>query len=50
MNFKLAALMFLCTSFLQLSKDMLDEEEDINYSWIREYHWDVCCECPLTGQ
>ncbi|XP_077248183.1 protein PAF1 homolog isoform X2 [Tasmannia lanceolata] len=25
----------------ELSKDMYDEHEDIQYSWIREYHWDV---------
>lgn len=26
----------------QLSKDIYDENEDVSYSWIREYHWDVC--------
>ncbi|KAL6002332.1 hypothetical protein ACLOJK_034263 [Asimina triloba] len=25
----------------ELSKDMYDESEDIQYSWVREYHWDV---------
>ncbi|CAN4086873.1 unnamed protein product [Withania somnifera] len=25
----------------ELSKDMYDENEDISYSWVREYHWDV---------
>ncbi|KAF9690098.1 hypothetical protein SADUNF_Sadunf01G0160500 [Salix dunnii] len=25
----------------EISKDMHDENEDISYSWIREYHWDV---------
>ncbi|CAL0324103.1 unnamed protein product [Lupinus luteus] len=25
----------------ELSKDIYDENEDISYSWIREYHWDV---------
>ncbi|CAL1378278.1 unnamed protein product [Linum trigynum] len=25
----------------ELSKDMFDEDEDISYSWIREYNWDV---------
>ncbi|XP_050235076.1 protein PAF1 homolog [Mercurialis annua] len=25
----------------ELSKDMFDENEDISYNWIREYHWDV---------
>lgn len=28
--------------FLQLSKDLDDETEDIQYSWLREYHWEVC--------
>lgn len=26
----------------QLSKDIYDENEDISYSWVREYNWDVC--------
>lgn len=26
---------------LQLSKDMYDENEDISFSWVREYHYDV---------
>ncbi|RDY00022.1 Protein PAF1-like protein, partial [Mucuna pruriens] len=25
----------------ELSKDIYDENEDVSYSWIREYHWDV---------
>ncbi|OIW09021.1 hypothetical protein TanjilG_05997 [Lupinus angustifolius] len=25
----------------ELSKDIYDETEDISYSWVREYHWDV---------
>ncbi|KAG0473328.1 hypothetical protein HPP92_015185 [Vanilla planifolia] len=25
----------------ELSKDIYDDNEDISYSWIREYHWDV---------
>ncbi|KAL4186832.1 hypothetical protein AMTRI_Chr09g36040 [Amborella trichopoda] len=25
----------------ELTKDMYDEHEDIDFSWIREYHWDV---------
>ncbi|CAN1168347.1 Protein PAF1 homolog [Linum perenne] len=25
----------------ELSKDMFDEHEDISYSWIREYNWDI---------
>lgn len=26
----------------QLEKDIYDETEDISYSWVREYHYDVC--------
>lgn len=26
----------------QLEKDIYEENEDVSYSWIREYHWDVC--------
>jgi len=26
----------------QLTKDTYDESEDVTYSWVREYHWDVC--------
>lgn len=29
-------------NLLQLSKDIYDENEDISYTWVREYHWDVC--------
>ncbi|PKI58262.1 hypothetical protein CRG98_021344 [Punica granatum] len=36
---KFLAYMVPCTD--ELAKDMLDEEEDINYSWAREYNWDV---------
>ncbi|VFQ92948.1 unnamed protein product [Cuscuta campestris] len=25
----------------ELEKDMFDENEDISYTWVREYHWDV---------
>lgn len=25
----------------ELSKDIYDENEDISFSWVREYHWDV---------
>nr|GEW90224.1 protein PAF1 homolog [Tanacetum cinerariifolium] len=25
----------------ELSKDIYDEDEDISYTWVREYHWDV---------
>ena len=38
--------MLLC----QLSKDMHDENEDISYTWVREYLWDVCtlAQCHLS--
>jgi hypothetical protein len=26
---------------LQLARD-LDDEDDVQYSWLREYHWEVC--------
>ncbi|XP_042487246.1 protein PAF1 homolog [Macadamia integrifolia] len=25
----------------ELSKDLYDENEDLTYTWVREYHWDV---------
>ncbi|KAJ1388736.1 RNA polymerase II associated factor Paf1 [Sesbania bispinosa] len=25
----------------ELSKDIYDENEEVSYSWVREYHWDV---------
>ncbi|XP_058743616.1 protein PAF1 homolog [Vicia villosa] len=25
----------------ELSKDIYNEDEEVNYSWVREYHWDV---------
>ncbi|WJX91963.1 hypothetical protein P8452_73674 [Trifolium repens] len=25
----------------ELSKDIYDEDEEVSYSWVREYHWDV---------
>ncbi|KAJ4952653.1 hypothetical protein NE237_029485 [Protea cynaroides] len=25
----------------EISKDLYDESEDISYTWVREYHWDV---------
>ncbi|CAK7356759.1 unnamed protein product [Dovyalis caffra] len=34
-------LAYMAPSSGELSKDMHDENEDISYSWIREYHWDV---------
>lgn len=40
-----AALLFNSSVYVlwsQLSKDMYDEHEDISFSWVREYHYDVC--------
>ncbi|KAB5574282.1 hypothetical protein DKX38_001476 [Salix brachista] len=34
-------LAYMVPSLDEISKDMHDENEDISYSWIREYHWDV---------
>ncbi|MBA0829829.1 hypothetical protein Goarm_014407 [Gossypium armourianum] len=34
-------LAYMVPSLGELSKDMYDEHEDITYSWVREYHWDV---------
>ncbi|KAF8402945.1 hypothetical protein HHK36_011038 [Tetracentron sinense] len=34
-------LAYMVPSPNELSKDMYDEQEDISYSWVREYHWDV---------
>ncbi|KAL2493158.1 Protein PAF1-like protein [Abeliophyllum distichum] len=34
-------LAYMVPSVGELKKDMDDENEDISYSWIREYHWDV---------
>ncbi|XP_022715033.1 protein PAF1 homolog [Durio zibethinus] len=34
-------LAYMVPSLDELSKDMYDEHEDISYSWVREYHWDV---------
>ncbi|XP_039070811.1 protein PAF1 homolog isoform X2 [Hibiscus syriacus] len=34
-------LAYMVPSVDELSKDMYDEHEDISYSWVREYHWDV---------
>lgn len=45
MNLLLGDLMFYVYSFYfllwQLSKDIYDEQEDVAFSWVREYHWDV---------
>jgi len=35
----------MCYQFMllcQLSKDIHDENEEISYTWVREYLWDVC--------
>ncbi|KAK6914823.1 RNA polymerase II associated factor Paf1 [Dillenia turbinata] len=34
-------LAYMAPSPDELSKDIYDEQEDISYSWVREYHWDV---------
>lgn len=34
-------LAYMVPSPNELSKDIYDEREDVSYSWIREYHWDV---------
>ncbi|EEF46384.1 protein PAF1 homolog [Ricinus communis] len=34
-------LAYMAPSPNELSKDMYDENEDISYNWVREYHWDV---------
>lgn len=34
-------LAYMVPSVDELSKDIYDENEDISYSWLREYHWDV---------
>ncbi|GJY16790.1 protein PAF1 [Tanacetum coccineum] len=34
-------LAYMVPSVGELSKDIYDEGEDISYTWVREYHWDV---------
>ncbi|KAK1434168.1 hypothetical protein QVD17_11086 [Tagetes erecta] len=34
-------LAYMVPSVGELSKDVYDENEDISYTWVREYHWDV---------
>ncbi|KAI3806849.1 hypothetical protein L1987_22764 [Smallanthus sonchifolius] len=34
-------LAYMVPSIGELSKDIYDENEDISYTWVREYHWDV---------
>uniref|UniRef100_A0A1J3HWX5 RNA polymerase II-associated factor 1-like protein n=1 Tax=Noccaea caerulescens TaxID=107243 RepID=A0A1J3HWX5_NOCCA len=34
-------LAYMVPSLGELSKDMHDENEDISYTWVREYNWDV---------
>ncbi|EOA33261.1 hypothetical protein CARUB_v10022183mg [Capsella rubella] len=34
-------LAYMVPSLDELSKDMHDENEDISYTWVREYHWDL---------
>ncbi|XP_031255760.1 protein PAF1 homolog [Pistacia vera] len=34
-------LAYMVPSIDELSKDMYDESEDVSFSWVREYNWDV---------
>ncbi|KAI3455487.1 hypothetical protein Pfo_012150 [Paulownia fortunei] len=34
-------LAYMVPSIDELEKDMYDENEDVSYSWVQEYHWDV---------
>lgn len=34
-------LAYMVPSVGELSKDIYDDNEDISYTWVREYHWDV---------
>ncbi|OIV89932.1 hypothetical protein TanjilG_00448 [Lupinus angustifolius] len=34
-------LAYMAPTLGELSKDIYDENEDVSYSWVREYHWDV---------
>ncbi|PWA42637.1 RNA polymerase II associated factor Paf1 [Artemisia annua] len=34
-------LAYMVPSVGELSKDIYDEDENISYTWVREYHWDV---------
>ncbi|XP_052182429.1 protein PAF1 homolog [Diospyros lotus] len=34
-------LAYMAPSPDELPKDMYDENEDVSFSWVREYHWDV---------
>ncbi|CAL0308741.1 unnamed protein product [Lupinus luteus] len=34
-------LAYMAPTLGELSKDIYDENEDVLYSWVREYHWDV---------
>lgn len=36
---------FDCT---QLDKDIYEEDDDIQYTWVREYHWDVSHYSDIT--
>ncbi|KNA10638.1 hypothetical protein SOVF_142490 [Spinacia oleracea] len=37
---------YMVPSTDELSKDIYDEDEDVSYSWVREYNWDVKGEDP----
>ncbi|XP_071733494.1 protein PAF1 homolog [Rutidosis leptorrhynchoides] len=34
-------LAYMVPSVGELSKDIYDDSEDVSYTWVREYHWDV---------
>ncbi|CAA7030925.1 unnamed protein product [Microthlaspi erraticum] len=42
-------LAYMVPSLGELSKDMHDENEDISYTWVREYHWGVGGEANDPG-
>ncbi|KAL2940238.1 Protein PAF1-like protein [Bienertia sinuspersici] len=37
---------YMVPSTEEISKDIYDEDEDVSYSWVREYNWDVRGEDP----
>ncbi|XP_057518716.1 protein PAF1 homolog [Amaranthus tricolor] len=37
---------YMVPSTDELSKDIFDEDEDVSFSWVREYNWDVKGEDP----
>ncbi len=35
------SLSLLCFFAAQLERNFYEDEEEISYTWVREYHWDV---------